>query len=93
MFGSYRSTPLVSILLQVLVCESLQVIPSMILESPINRLEDLRFKLFSNGCFPNAPTRCSVKCLKVYKLFFDLIFIVDLTYGLASTISCFCCSS
>jgi hypothetical protein len=93
MFGSYRSTPLVSILLQVLVCESLQLIPGMILESPINKLEDLRFKLFLNGCFSNTPTRCSVKCLKVYKLFFDLIFIVDLTHDLASIIPCFRCSS
>jgi hypothetical protein len=51
---------------------------------------DSWFKLYFHGDFLNVVIRCSVKCLWRYKLFFDLIFIVDLARGLASTIVCFC---
>jgi hypothetical protein len=46
-----------------------------------------------HGDFSNAPTRCSVKCLWGYKLFFDLIFIVDLARVFADTDLCFRCGS
>jgi hypothetical protein len=52
----------------------------------IESLEDLWSKSFSRGSFPNTPTRCSVKCLRGGKLFFELISVVDLARGLASTI-------
>jgi hypothetical protein len=39
----------------------------------IESLEDLWSKLFSHGSFPNTPTRCSVKCLRGDKLFFESI--------------------
>jgi hypothetical protein len=45
--------------------------------------------LLLNGGFLNAPIRSSVKWLRGYKLFFDLVFIVDLARGLASTVPCF----
>jgi hypothetical protein len=55
----------------------------------IKRLEGSWFKLLSCSDFSNAPTRCSVKFLLGYKLFFDLIFIIDLARGHVSIISCF----
>jgi hypothetical protein len=45
-----------------------------LLSHQIKRFEDSWFKSFFRGDFSNAPTRCSVKCLWGYKLFFDLIF-------------------
>jgi hypothetical protein len=65
----------------------------MILESPAKRLEDLWFKLLSRSDFLNALIRCSVKCLRGYKLFFDSIYVVDLARILISTVLCFRCSS
>jgi hypothetical protein len=35
----------------------------LFLSHQIKRLEVLWYELFSHGGFPNAPTRCSVKCL------------------------------
>jgi hypothetical protein len=63
------------------------------LELPDKNLEGLAFNLLSRGDFPNAPTRYSVKCLRGYKLFFDLILIVDLARSLASTVLYFRCGS
>jgi hypothetical protein len=45
------------------LCKSLQVKPGLILELPVQKLEDLWFNLLSHGDFSNAPARCSVKCL------------------------------
>jgi hypothetical protein len=59
----------------------------------IKRLEVSWFKSLFRGGFLNAPTRCSVKCLCGYKLFFDPIFIVDLARSLASTVLYLRCSS
>jgi hypothetical protein len=52
-----------------------------------------KFKLLSRGDFLNVFTRCSVKCLRGYKLSFDLIFIVDLARIHTSIVSCFRCGS
>jgi hypothetical protein len=61
-------------------CELLQKLFAVLISSHrTKRLEDSWFKSLSCGNFPNTPTRCSVKCLKGYKLFFELISIVDLT--------------
>jgi hypothetical protein len=71
------------------VCELLQVILGMILESSDQKTRGLCFKVLFHGDFLNTLTSCSMKCLQGYKLFFDPIFVVDLTRGLASTVSCF----
>jgi hypothetical protein len=62
-------------------------------ELPDQKLKDLWFKSLFHGDFLNVPTRCSVKCLCGYKLFFDSIFVVDLVRGLTDIDLCFCCSS
>jgi hypothetical protein len=59
----------------------------------IESLEDLWSKSFSRGSFPNTPTKCSVKYLRGYNLFFVSILLVDLSRGLASTVPCFRCGS
>jgi hypothetical protein len=41
----------------------------VLLSHRIESLEDLWSKSFSRGSFSNTPTRCSVKCLRGYKLF------------------------
>jgi hypothetical protein len=63
--------------------------PVLLLSRWIKRLEESWFKSLSRGDFPNAPTRCSVKCLWEHILFFDSIFVIDLTHSLANTVSCF----
>jgi hypothetical protein len=45
----------------------------MILELLDQKLEDSWFKSLSCGGFSKAFTRCSVKCMLGYKLFFDPI--------------------
>jgi hypothetical protein len=47
--------------------------PGALLSHRIESLEDLWSKSFSRGSFPNTPTRCSVKCLRGDKLFFESI--------------------
>jgi hypothetical protein len=47
--------------------------PGVLLSHRIESLENLWSKSFSHGSFPNTPTRCSVKCLRWDKLFFELI--------------------
>jgi hypothetical protein len=44
-------------------CELLQDEASLFLNRRIKRLNDSWFKLFFRDDFPNASTRCSVKCL------------------------------
>jgi hypothetical protein len=65
----------------------------LLLSHRIKRIDDSWFKSFFYGDFSNASTRCSVKCLRGHKLFFDLIFAVDFTRILASIVSCFHCVS
>jgi hypothetical protein len=67
--------------------------PVFVLSYWIKRLKILRSKLHSHGDFLNALISCSVKCLRGYKLFFDLISVVDLVQDLASTVQCFRCDS
>jgi hypothetical protein len=59
------------------------------LELPDKKLEGLTFNLLSRSDFLNLSTRCSVKCPRGYKLFFDPILIVDLACSLISTLPCF----
>jgi hypothetical protein len=100
-FGQYRLiapsarlAPIISALLQVLLYGVLQnLIPALLLSYRIKKLEDLWSKSFFRGHFAKTHTRCSVKCLRGDKLFFELIFVVDLSRGLTSTIPCFLCSS
>jgi hypothetical protein len=65
--------------------------PVYLLSRRIKIFDDSLFKLLSHGGFLDASTRCSVKYLCGYKLFFDLIFIVDLACGLADNDLYFCC--
>jgi hypothetical protein len=54
----------------------------VLLSHRIKRLEDSRSKSFFRGSFSNTPTRSSVKWLRGDKLFFESIFVVDLSCGL-----------
>jgi hypothetical protein len=45
------------------VCGLLQAEANHVLELPDKKLEVLWFEFLSCGGFPNASTRCSVKCL------------------------------
>jgi hypothetical protein len=67
--------------------------PVLLLSHRIKRPEDLWFKSYFHGDFPNSSTRCSVKCLWGSNMFFRSIFIIDLARCLASTIPCLCSSS
>jgi hypothetical protein len=64
--------------------------PVVLLSYRIESLDNSWSKSFSRGSFPNTPIRCLVKCLRGDKLFFESIFIVDLSCGLASTVQWFC---
>jgi hypothetical protein len=75
----------ISILLQVPICGMVAG------EAPVLLLS-CRIESLSRCDFLNAPTRCSVKWLLGYKLFFDLIFVIDLACSLTSTVLCFHCS-
>jgi hypothetical protein len=88
--GICLSNSVISILLVVCgdCCREISVV---LLSYRIKRLEDSWSKSFFRGSFLNTPTKC--KCLRGYKLFFESIFVVDLTRDLASTILSFHCSS
>jgi hypothetical protein len=75
----------ISILLQVPICGMVAG------EAPVLLLS-CRIESLSCCDFLNAPTRCSVKWLLGYKLFFDLIFVIDLACSLTSTVPCYHCS-
>jgi hypothetical protein len=51
----------------------LQGDPGCAIEPPDRKSQVLWSKWFSRGSFSNTPTRCSVKCLRGYKLFFESI--------------------
>jgi hypothetical protein len=63
--------------------------PVLLLSHQIKSLKDSWSKSFFHSSFTNTRTSCSVKCLRGDKLFFELIFIIDLSCGLTSTVSCF----
>jgi hypothetical protein len=49
--------------------------------------------LHFHGVFSNTSAKCSVKYLWGYKMFFDLILIIDLARGLSGIDLCFYCVS
>jgi hypothetical protein len=59
----------------------------MFLSHRMRRLEVSLSGLYFCGDFSNAPTSCSVKYLRGYKLFFELISIIDLTEVLLAPFS------
>jgi hypothetical protein len=63
--------------------------PVLLLSHQIKSLKDSWSKLFFRGSFMNTSTSCSVKYLRGDKLFFESIFVIDLSCGLMSTVPCF----
>jgi hypothetical protein len=67
--------------------------PVLFLNCWIEKLKVLLFKLVTYGDFLNTPSRCSVKCLWGYRLFFDLIFVINLARSFTGIDLCFRCGS
>jgi hypothetical protein len=75
------------------VCESLQEEAGIILESPDQKTRGFVVQIALSRLFTEHVHQVFGEMTVRYKLFFDLIFIVDLTRGLARTVSCFRYSS
>jgi hypothetical protein len=63
--------------------------PVLFLSRRIEKLKVLLFKLVSYDDFLNTSSRCSVKYLWGYRLFFDLIFVINLACSFTGIDLCF----